>query len=246
MRGSQIVCSESGFLSKKLKEKKRGRSGGYSQTSREGEGEPEFTRKRVSLYTPLATRGPWRLYPYEEEQLPFCFKIFLSFSKHALSNFPPSTVIFLFFFSSSSVKRTVLKKECGHVPHRSEWDSLTRDPCAVISVRPLGSKLGQKRAGRSDNNVHTLISHTAAACAIRLWTNCLFLPFLRITHRHHYALFWIMILFGLTKLCIRLLYCLFYLCQIWNKDFLLGGRLTFAKSPRRLATTHIHLLFGRW
>jgi hypothetical protein len=63
------------------------------------------------------------------------------------------------------------------VPHRSEWDSLTRDPCAVISVRPLGSKLGQKRAGRSDNNVHTLISHTAAACAIRLWTNCLFSGF---------------------------------------------------------------------
>lgn len=96
------------------------------------------------------------------------------------------------------------------MPHRSEWDSLTRDPCAVISVRPLGSKLGQKRAAwRSDNNVHTLISHTAAACAIRLWTNCLFSPFLRITHRHHYALFWIMILFGLTKLCIRLLDCCF-------------------------------------
>lgn len=41
------------------------------------EGKPEFTRKRVSLYTPLATRGPLNttIHPYEEQLPPF-FKIF--------------------------------------------------------------------------------------------------------------------------------------------------------------------------
>lgn len=119
------------------------------------EGKPEFTRKRVSLYTPLATRGPWRLSIWRTA--PFIFLKYFFFFWNTRS--PISTS------SSSSFhrKNETLTRVDGPCAPSIWMDSLTCDP-SVISVRPLlGSKLGQKRAGRSDN-VHTLIRHHSA-CA---------------------------------------------------------------------------------
>ena len=113
-----------------------------------------YTRKRVSLYTPLATRGPRRLSIWRRAAFFFCLCILFPLWKHALSNFPPSTVIPTLFTCTG--KMGSLRKKTTHsapMCHRSEW-TVTYEPCVIPSF--WGKKANWARSVQGGQIMFTL------------------------------------------------------------------------------------------